>query len=51
MFPTSYEHRKELNFFINLLLFELFTKEYFEEVYVYQFMKTIRTLLKDVFKL
>lgn len=30
---------------------EAFTQDYFEEVYVYQFMKIIKSLLKQLFEL
>ena len=51
IFPTSDEHRRELDFFFNTLMSEAFTQDYFEEVYVYQFMKIIKSLLKQLFEL
>lgn len=49
IFPTSDEHRRELDFFLNSLMSSAFTQEYFEEVYIYQFMKVIRSLLRQLF--
>lgn len=49
IFPTSDEHRRELDFFMNSLLSEAFSEDYFEEVYIYQFMKIVRALLRQLF--
>jgi hypothetical protein len=51
VFPTSSEHRKELEFFLNSLLAEIFSVEYFEEVYLNQFLKVLKSLLKQLIAL
>lgn len=51
IFPTSDEHRREIDFFMSSLMSEAFTQDYFEEVYIYQFMKIVRALLRQLFEL
>lgn len=51
IFPTSDEHRRELEFFMNTLMSEAFTQDYFEEIYIYQFMKIVRALLRQLMEL
>lgn len=48
VFPTSNEHRRELEFFLNSLLSEIFSVEYFEEVYMNQFVKVLRHLFRQL---
>ena len=51
VFPTSSEHKKELEFFLNTLLAEIFSVEYFYEVYMNQFIKVLKSLLKQLISL
>ena len=51
VFPSSEEHKKELDFFLNCLMSEAFSQEFFEEIYIYQFMKIVRSLLRQIIDL
>lgn len=48
VFPTSSEHRKELEFFLTTLLSEIFSVDYFTEVYLNQFVKVLKSLLRQL---
>lgn len=51
VFPTSNEHKKELEFFLTSLLSEIFSVEYFFEVYQNQFIKVLKALLRQLISL
>jgi hypothetical protein len=51
VFPTSNEHKKELEFFLNTLLSEIFSFDYFYEVYMNQFIKVLKALFKQLINL
>jgi hypothetical protein len=51
VFPTSNEHRKELEFFLTSLLSEIFSVEYFHEVYIHQFIKILNALMSQLIAL
>jgi hypothetical protein len=51
VFPTSNEHKKELEFFLTSLLSEIFSVEYFFEVYQNQFIKVLKSLLRQLIAL
>jgi hypothetical protein len=51
VFPTSNEHKKELEFFLTSLLSEIFSVEYFIEVYQNQFNKVLKSLLRQLISL
>lgn len=51
VFPTSNEHRKELEFFLTCLLSEIFSVEYFHEIYIHQFLKILKVLLGQLMAL
>lgn len=51
VFPTSNEHKKELEFFLTSLLSEIFSREYFHEIYIHQFLKILKALLSQLMAL
>lgn len=51
VFPTNEEHRKELEFFMNRLISETFSYEYYEEIYICQFIKILKSLLNQLIQL
>lgn len=51
VFPTSEEHKKELEFFMNRLISETFSYEYYEEIYICQFIKIQKSLLNQLVQL
>lgn len=51
VFPTSNEHKKELEFFLTSLLSEIFSVEYFFEIYLNQFIKVLKSLLRQLISL
>ncbi len=51
VFPTENEHKRELEFFLTSLLSEIFTVDYFHEIYMNQFIKILKTLLRQLISL